>query len=272
MTQYPGPDPDDPFSQPPNESGTPADQPTPPAEGDATPPAGSGVEETAPIQREEMGYWEKKALEDQARLQQEANQQGGPPGEQPLDQPGDRPGDRRGDRPPPPTPPAPSYGQQDPQSGPYQAPPPQDPQQAYGAGGGYGQYQQPPAGQYGQQQYGQQQYGQQPYGQQYGYTYQVPNHPQATTALVLGLVGLIGGCLCGLPLLVAPFAWAIGARARREIAASHGQLGGAGNAQAGFVMGIIGTVLLVLAVIGLVLLVVIGIATEGSSGTTVTEF
>lgn len=247
MTQYPGPDPDDPFSQPPNESGTPADQPTPPADGGATPPAGSGVEETAPIQREEMGYWEKKALEDQARLQQEANQQGGPP------------------------PPAPSSGQRDPQSGPYQVPPPQDPQQAYGAGGGYGQYQQPPAGQYGQQQYGQQ-YGQRPYGQQYGYTYQVPNHPQATTALVLGLVGLIGGCLCGLPLLAAPFAWAIGARARREIAASHGQLGGAGNAQAGFVMGIIGTVLLVLAVIGVVLLVVVGLATEGTSGTTVTEF
>ena len=264
MTQYPGPDPDDPFSQPPNESGTPADQPTPPADGDATPPAGSGVEETAPIQREEMGYWEKKALEDQARLQQEANQQGGPPG----DQPGDQPADRPGDRPPPPPPP---YGQQDPQSGPYQVPPPQGPQQAYGAGGGYGQYQQPPAGQYGQQ-YGQQQYGQQPYGQQYGYTYQVPNHPQATTALVLGLVGLIGGCLCGLPLLVAPFAWAIGARARREIAASHGQLGGAGNAQAGFVMGIIGTVLLVLAVIGVVLLVVVGLATEGTPGTTVTEF
>ena len=80
MTQYPGPDPDDPFSQPPNESGTPADQPTPPAEGDAAPPAGSGVEETAPIQREEMGYWEKKALEDQARLQQEANLHGGQPG------------------------------------------------------------------------------------------------------------------------------------------------------------------------------------------------
>ena len=42
-------------------------------------PEGSGVEETAPIQREEMGYWEKKALEDQARLQQEANLHGGQP-------------------------------------------------------------------------------------------------------------------------------------------------------------------------------------------------
>ena len=80
MSQYPGPDPDDPFSQPPNESGTPADQATPPADAGATPPEGSGVEETAPIQREEMGYWEKKALEDQARLQQEANRAGRPAG------------------------------------------------------------------------------------------------------------------------------------------------------------------------------------------------
>ena len=130
------------------------------------------------------------------------------------------------------------------------------------AGGGYGQYQQPPSGPYGQQ----------AYGQQYGYTYQVPNHPQATTALVLGLIGLIGGCLCGLPLLASPFAWAVGARAKREIEASHGQLGGAGNAQAGYITGIIGTVLLVLAVIALLLLLVIGIASEGSSGPTISEF
>src|SRR4029077_15756787 len=96
MSQYPGPDPDDPFSQPPHESGPPADQGTPPADdaGDPPPgddagapptPEGSGVEETAPIQREEMGYWEKKALEDQARLQQEANRQGSPPADQPGD-------------------------------------------------------------------------------------------------------------------------------------------------------------------------------------------
>ena len=135
--------------------------------------------------------------------------------------------------------------------------------QGYGAaGGGYGQYQQPPSGPYGQQ----------GYGQQYGYTYLVPNHPQATTALVLGLIGLIGGCLCGLPLLASPFAWAVGARAKREIEAAHGQLGGAGNAQAGYVTGIIGTVLLVLAVFALVLLLVIGIATDGSAGPTITEF
>ena len=173
-----------------------------------------------------------------------------------------------GRRPRRPAPAPPPYGQQDPQYGPpygppYQTPTPQDPAQGYGAaGGGYGQYQQPPSGPYGQQ----------AYGQPYGYTYLVPNHPQATTALVLGLIGLIGGCLCGLPLLASPFAWAVGARAKREIEAAHGQLGGAGNAQAGYVTGIIGTVLLVLAVFALVLLLVIGIATDGSAGPTITEF
>ena len=268
MSQYPGPDPDDPFSQPPNESGTPAEQPTPPADAGAVPPPeGSGVEETAPIQREEMGYWEKKALEDQARLQQEANRQAGQPDQPAGGQPaGDQSGGPQAGQQPPPPPPPPPYGQQDPRYGaPYQAPTPQDPAQWYGAAG-YGQYQQPPSGPYGQQPYGQQ------YGQQYGYAYQVPNHPQATMALVLGLVGLIGGCLCGLPLLASPFAWAVGARAKREIEASHGQLGGAGNAQAGYITGIIGTVLLVLAVLGVLLLLVVGIASEGSSGPTISEF
>ncbi len=108
------------------------------------------------------------------------------------------------------------------------------------------------------------------YGQQYaGYTgYQVQNHPQSTTALVLGLVGLIGGCLCGLPLLVSPFAWAISARVKREIAASHGQLGGEGNAQAGFIMGIIGTALLVVAVIAVIGLLAVGFATDSTSSVT----
>ena len=265
MSQCPGPVPDDPFAKPPNESGAPTEQPPPDDAGATPPPEGSEVEETAPIQREEMGYWEKKALEDQARLQQEANRQGGQSGDQSAQQGGQQggqPGGEQAGQQPPPAPPP--YGQQDPQYGPpYQTPTPQDPSQGYGAvGGGYGQYQQPPSDPYGQQ----------AYGQQYGYTYEVPNHPQATTALVLGLVGLIGGCLCLLPLLASPFAWAVGARAKREIEASHGQLGGAGNAQAGYITGIIGTVLLVLLVFGGLLLLVIGIASGGSSGPTISQY
>ncbi|MDQ6641113.1 MAG: hypothetical protein M3Y66_01270, partial [Actinomycetota bacterium] len=72
MTQYPGPDPDDPFSRPPNEqpAGSAAD-------------AGHGMDETAPIQGEEIGYWERKAREDQQRLADESNRQAQDTGQTP---------------------------------------------------------------------------------------------------------------------------------------------------------------------------------------------
>ena len=64
--------------------------------------------------------------------------------------------------------------------------------------------------------------------------------------MVLGIVGLVVGFLaCGVGFLAAPFAWALGRNALKEIRASQGRLGGEGTAQAGMVMGIIGTVLLV---------------------------
>lgn len=78
---------------------------------------------------------------------------------------------------------------------------------------------------------------------------------QATTALVLGILGLV---VCG---VLAPFALVIGRNSVREIDASGGQLGGRGKAQAGYICGIIGTVLLCLAVVGLVAL----LATSSSS-------
>ena len=85
------------------------------------------------------------------------------------------------------------------------------------------------------------------------------DHPKATTSLVLGLVGLIGGLMCGLPVLVSPFAWVVGARTRREIRQSNGQLGGDGSATAGMVLGIIGTVLLALLVILVVVLIIVAV-------------
>ncbi|RLV51219.1 DUF4190 domain-containing protein [Nocardioides mangrovicus] len=78
--------------------------------------------------------------------------------------------------------------------------------------------------------------------------------------MVLGIIALVGTFLCGLPVLVSPFAWWIGAKARREIRESGGQLGGEGSATAGFVMGIIGTVLLALIVAFIVIIVIIAIA------------
>jgi len=129
-------------------------------------------------------------------------------------------------------------------------------------------YGQPQQGQspYGQPQYGQPEYGQQspaqpPYGQKpygatpgYGHPGQAPaNHPSATTALVLSLIGLVGIALCGgITLVLSPFAWRMGARAVREIDANPGMYAGRDQANAGRIMGLIGTVLLGLAVLAFV--------------------
>jgi hypothetical protein len=83
------------------------------------------------------------------------------------------------------------------------------------------------------------------------------DHPQATTSLVLGIISLV---LCQ---LVAPIALVLGRRAVREIDASGGMLGGRGQAQAGWIMGLIGTILLAVSV--LVILAVVVFAAVGSS-------
>jgi hypothetical protein len=159
--------------------------------------------------------------------------------------------------------------------------PPQDPYGPPGQGSspGYGppSYGQPP--EYGQAPYGQPpeqgQYGAQPpyaagypapdySGQGYsGYPPQgyVRDHPKATTSLVLGILGIV---VCG---LVAPFAWRMGKRTVDEIDASNGQLGGRGSAKAGYVLGLIGTLLLGLAVLFFVAVVLLGLATSVTSGT-----
>ncbi|WP_309234636.1 DUF4190 domain-containing protein [Nocardia sp. XZ_19_385] len=84
----------------------------------------------------------------------------------------------------------------------------------------------------------------------YGYPPYVrpPDHPQATTAMALGIVALLSYVACPLLVVLGPVAWVMGKRAMDEIDASGGALGGRGNAQAGYVCGIIATVLLSLAV------------------------
>jgi hypothetical protein len=138
------------------------------------------------------------------------------------------------------------------QPGPYEQP------------GPYGQPAQPPYGQapgYGQQPYGQAPgYGQQPYGQPpVAYA---PDHPRATTSLILGILGLV---ICG---VLAPFAWRIGKKTVDEIDASNGQLGGRGSAQAGYIMGIIGTILLAIGLLVGVLVVVLAIIGAATSSST----
>lgn len=159
------------------------------------------------------------------------------------------------------------------------------PQQGYGQGYGEQGGQQHGQGQ-DQQQYGQQQgqsYGGQP--QQYGqvepygtsapgyggygggspYGQTAPTHGQATTSMVLGIVGL-GSILiaCGVGLVVSPVAWVLGSRSLKAIRSSGGRLGGEGQAKAGKIMGIIGTVLLVLALVGLVAFIVLVASSAGS--------
>ncbi|MFL6135801.1 MAG: DUF4190 domain-containing protein [Nocardioidaceae bacterium] len=110
---------------------------------------------------------------------------------------------------------------------------------------------------YGQPPYGQPGSGQPPYGHPgYGQPSMAyaPDHPKATTALVLGILGMV---VCG---VLAPFAWWIGKRTLNEIDGSHGQLGGRGTAQAGYVLGIIGTVLLLLGLLAGLLVMVLVIA------------
>lgn len=94
------------------------------------------------------------------------------------------------------------------------------------------------------------------------------NHPSATTAMVLSIIGLAGIAFCGgITLVLSPFAWRMGAKAVKEIDASPGAYGGRDQANAARIMGIIGTALLALGfvlLLGLFALVAVG-ATSSTS-------
>jgi len=87
----------------------------------------------------------------------------------------------------------------------------------------------------------------------------VQDHPQATLVLILGILSIV---ICS---LIGPFAWVLGKRAVREIDASGGTLGGRTQAQVGYIMGMIVTILMI---IGVVVAAVIIIAAVASSNTT----
>ncbi len=102
----------------------------------------------------------------------------------------------------------------------------------------------------------------------------VPDHPKATTALVVGLIALVGGLVCAVPLLAGPWAWVIGRRAVRQIDAEPTRFGGRGVAMAGYVLGVIATILLLLGIIafvGLIALLVAAPSGSFSEGGTVTS-
>ena len=85
-----------------------------------------------------------------------------------------------------------------------------------------------------------------------------PEDSQATLSLVLGILGLV---LCN---ILAPFAWAIGNTEVNAIDAGRRNPSNRGMAQAGKILGIIGTVFLIIGVVALVVFLVIGIAAAAS--------
>jgi hypothetical protein len=167
----------------------------------------------------------------------------------------------------------------DPSSEPGQAPPPgQAPGQAqpqYNPQTGYPAGQQPPP--YPTQYQAQNpqpyppQYPQPPYAQAPGQPgwapghpgfpqYVLPDHPKATSALIVGIISVAGLFTCVLPVLAAPVAWVIGAQARKEIRNTPQRWGGESKATAGMVLGIIGTVLLVLGLIAIAILIAVAVS------------
>lgn len=141
------------------------------------------------------------------------------------------------------------------------------------------------ASSYGQPSFGQAPYGQAPYGQApqsqpvYGQTPPMPYGAQApygsqggvqdssaTTAMVLGIIGLAGFFFCLIPAVLSPFALFMGLAAKKRIDTSNGALRGRGEAQAAFITGLIGTILLVLAIIFVIVLIIVAVASSGGSG------
>ena len=109
--------------------------------------------------------------------------------------------------------------------------------------------QQPPYGGYPPNQYGAPPYG--------GFV--PPDHHQAVTVLILGILGLV---LCQ---LISPFAWVMGNRVVGEIDASGGQLGGRSTANAGRICGIVGTVLFGLGLLFAVVVIIVAVAGVSTS-------
>ena len=132
------------------------------------------------------------------------------------------------------------YGEQQP-------PPPQYPQQP--------SYPQQPG--YPQQQPGYPAYGAPGYPP--GYAASPPNEGLAVASMVIGIVAFVLSCGYGVGLLGSPVALVMGRVSMKRIDQSGGQLGGRGMAQAGFILGIIGTVLLVLGLIALTVIIIVGV-------------
>jgi hypothetical protein len=94
-----------------------------------------------------------------------------------------------------------------------------------------------------------------PYGQ--GYPPAAPDHPQGTTVLVLGIIGIVF-TIC------APIAWYLGSKALKEIRASGIHYANEQNIVVGRILGIIFTILAIVALVLTIIFVIIAIAATSS--------
>ncbi len=87
-----------------------------------------------------------------------------------------------------------------------------------------------------------------PYGQNYPTAQQ--EHPQGTTVLVLGIVGIFIG-------LAAPFAWYIGNKAMKEIRASGQSYSNEQQINIGRILGMVFTIIYIITIVFSIIFVII---------------
>ena len=97
----------------------------------------------------------------------------------------------------------------------------------------------------------------QTYGQPYG---ALPEHPQGTTILVLGIVGIF-------VTICAPIAWYLGAKAKKEIAASGIRYANEQNINIGRILGMVFSILAIVGiVIGIIVFIAVVVLAAASGG------
>ncbi len=118
-----------------------------------------------------------------------------------------------------------------------------------------------PGGQYGQPApYGQQpaQYGQPtPYGQPYGAYGALPEHPQGTLVLILGILGIFF-------VIPAPIAWVIGNKAKKEIDASGTRYSNEQLLNVGRILGMVFTIIYAISIVLTLVLVIVLVVAAGA--------
>lgn len=88
----------------------------------------------------------------------------------------------------------------------------------------------------------------------------IPSPVSGTTPLVIGIIALAGGMMCwGAPLIIAPVAWVLGTNAVKTLDSNPAyDQSQRGSAVAGKVLGIVGTVFLVLVTIAWIVIFALG--------------